>query len=84
MINNNDSFDFIYVDGSHKALDCYIDLFLSWQLLNKGGILVIDDYFYFVDSKLESPYESIKKFLEEKTGEYKLLYLGYRVFLEKL
>jgi hypothetical protein len=84
MINNNDSFDFIYVDGSHKALDCYIDLFLSWQLLNKGGILVIDDYFYFVDSKLESPFEAVNRFLEEKKGEYNVLFSGYRVFLEKL
>lgn len=84
MVNNKESFDFIYVDGSHKALDCYIDVFLSWQLLNKGGIIAIDDYFYFVEDKLESPYEGVKKFLEERTGEYKVLYLGYRVFLEKL
>jgi len=78
-------FDFIYVDGSHKCIDCYLDLFLSWKLLNKGGILVIDDYLYFVDKDiLESPFQGVNKFLEEKKDQYKTLYFGYRIFLEKL
>jgi predicted O-methyltransferase YrrM/tetratricopeptide (TPR) repeat protein len=84
VIKNQDCFDFIYIDASQKALDCYIDVFLSWKLLNKGGIMAIDDYLYFVDDKLESPYEAVTKFLQETTGEYKVLYSGYRVFLEKL
>lgn len=84
MIKNNELFDFIYVDGSHKAIDCYLDIFLSWKLLNNGGVFVIDDYFYFTDNKLESPFEAVNIFLEEKKGEYNILYSGYRVFLEKL
>jgi predicted O-methyltransferase YrrM len=46
MIINGDMFDFIYVDGSHLCLDVYIDLVLSFKLLNKGGILAIDDFYF--------------------------------------
>ena len=38
------SFDFIYIDGSHLAKDVFIDAALSWNLLKPGGILAFDDY----------------------------------------
>ena len=37
-------YDFVYVDGSHRALDVLVDASLSWQLLAPGGFLVFDDY----------------------------------------
>ncbi len=46
LLLNNERYDFIYVDGSHKCLDCYSDKALSWKLLNVGGILGIDDYLW--------------------------------------
>lgn len=39
-----DSFDFIYVDGSHAAIDVLTDAVLSWGLLRRGGIIIFDDY----------------------------------------
>ncbi|HEX2747682.1 MAG TPA: class I SAM-dependent methyltransferase [Verrucomicrobiales bacterium] len=38
------SFDFIYIDGSHLAKDVFIDAALSWSLLKPGGIIAFDDY----------------------------------------
>ena len=38
------SFDFIYVDGSHLAKDVFIDAALCWNLLKPGGIIAFDDY----------------------------------------
>jgi Methyltransferase domain len=38
------SFDLVYVDGSHLALDVIIDAALSWQLLRERGIVIFDDY----------------------------------------
>jgi hypothetical protein len=84
MINNKDNFDFIYVDGSHKCIDCYLDIFLSWKLLNKGGILAIDDYTYNNTDVINSPFESVNKFLSENVGKYNILHSGYRIFLEKI
>jgi len=80
----NLTFDFIYIDGSHKCIDCYLDMFFSWKLLNIGGILAVDDYLYHIEDKIESPFEAINKFLNENKGNYNLLYSGYRIFLEKI
>jgi len=72
------------VDGSHLLLDCYSDLVLSWSVLEKNGILCIDDYTYKIDSMLESPFEAVNHFLIRYEGKYKLLHKGYRVFLQKI
>jgi predicted O-methyltransferase YrrM len=39
-----ESFDIIYVDGSHASRDVLEDAILSWRLLKDGGILIFDDY----------------------------------------
>jgi predicted O-methyltransferase YrrM len=86
FIRDDRKFDFIYVDGSHLMLDCYTDLVLSWQILEQGGILAIDDYLYKSDEGdvLQSPYEGVNHFLKLFEGIYKVLDIGYRVFLEKI
>jgi predicted O-methyltransferase YrrM len=42
----NESFDLIYVDGSHELLDVITDAALSWPLLASGGLMIFDDYRY--------------------------------------
>jgi len=87
MIKTNDKYDFVYVDGSHLALDCFADLILSWELLNKRGIMAIDDYLYNYEpnnGNFESPHEGINRFFKKYEGKYKILHMGYRVFLEKV
>lgn len=39
-----ESFDVIYVDGSHTEADTLMDLVLSFGLLKRGGALLVDDY----------------------------------------
>ena len=82
--NINFKFDLIYVDGSHLLLDSYLDIILSWRMLNNGGILIIDDVNYNLNSILESPHEGVKYFLEKYKTKYKILNYDYRLFLEKL
>ena len=84
MVVKNNMYDFIYIDGSHLLLDCYLDLILSWKLLEKGGILAIDDYNYKMDSVLDSPFEAVNHFLKKYENEIKILHKEYRVFLQKL
>ena len=76
-------FDLIYVDGSHRLLDCYSDLILSWELLEQNGMLIIDDYLFNKNYILESPYEAVNEFLEKYKNKYTLLHKNYRVFLLK-
>jgi hypothetical protein len=84
FIRDGSTFDFIYVDGSHLLLDCYSDLVLAWIILEKNGIIAIDDYTYKVESMLDSPFEAVNHFLKRYEGKYKLLHKGYRVFLQKI
>ena len=86
FIKDNVFFDFIYIGGSHLLLDCYSDLVLSWQILERGGILAIDDYLYKKDDPniLNSPYQAVNHFLKVFENKYKLLSITYRVFLEKI
>ena len=86
LINNNHFFDFIYVDASHKAFDCYSDMVLSWKLLNKNGILGIDDYLYKINENdnLDRPHEAVNHFLEKYKDEYELINKNYRVFIKKI
>jgi hypothetical protein len=84
FLKDGSTFDFIYVDGSHLLLDCYSDLVLAWIILEKNGILCIDDYTYKVESMLDSPFEAVNHFLKHYEGKYKLLHKGYRVFLQKI
>jgi predicted O-methyltransferase YrrM len=84
MVVKNNMYDFIYIDGSHLLLDCYLDLILSWKLLEKGGILAIDDYTYKMDSVIDSPFEAVNHFLKKYENEIKILHKEYRVFLQKL
>ena len=44
---NRDSFDFIYIDGSHLAKDVLVDAVLAWDLLKPGGYIIFDDYNWY-------------------------------------
>ena len=87
LVKSDMIYDFIYVDGSHRCLDVYLDLFLSWKLLKKGGVLAIDDYMYHYNKTKEQPYEypleAVNQFLRDIEGKYLLIDKDYRVFLEK-
>jgi predicted O-methyltransferase YrrM len=41
------SFDVIYIDGSHEKRDVLEDAILAWRLLKDGGVLIFDDYLIF-------------------------------------
>jgi len=36
-------FDLIYIDGSHIFEDVLVDFYFAWQLLNIGGVVLMDD-----------------------------------------
>ena len=46
LIHHELIFDFIYVDGSHRAKDVLADAVMSWMLLKKGGLMIFDDYLW--------------------------------------
>lgn len=89
LIRNNEKFDFVYVDGSHKCLDCYMDMVLGWKLLERGGVLAVDDVLYhydrvFAGETLEYPLRGKEHFMEKYKGQYEVISDSYRLFLVKL
>ncbi len=43
LIENNEKFEFIFIDGNHRFDDVIVDFYLSDQLLRPGGLIVLDD-----------------------------------------
>jgi predicted O-methyltransferase YrrM len=87
LIREDMQYDFIYVDGSHKTFDVYLDLFLAWQLLSRKSVLAIDDYLFNTGKSkelpYEYPYEAVNQFLKDIDGQYTMIDKDYRVFIEK-
>lgn len=58
-----ESFDFIYVDGSHQARHVLMDATMAWNLLKVGGVMVFDDYEWgFGEARYGRPRPAIDAF----------------------
>ena len=80
-----DSFDLIYVDGSHIAKDTLTDAVLSWQLLKPGGILIFDDYLWRPNESSDTtPHIAIDAFMTAFRDEFEVVLYGYQVALRKV
>jgi predicted O-methyltransferase YrrM len=81
----DERFDFIYVDGSHHALDVIVDAALSWSLLDDGGVLVFDDYSWdpWKDDPLRTPRPAVDAFLTLVQGRFTLEFTGYQLGIRK-
>jgi predicted O-methyltransferase YrrM len=84
-----ESFDIIYVDGSHSADDVLADAVLSWELLKVGGVLLLDDY-WWVGPENERPFPeelrpgpAIDAFITAYRNEIEILHRAYQVVLRK-
>ena len=80
LVVEQKQFDFIYVDGSHKCLDVYLDACLAWKLLKPGGYIVFDDYLFNTGDLLGSPKEAIDHFMREHSGT--VVFKDYRVCIK--
>jgi predicted O-methyltransferase YrrM len=80
-----EQYDFIYVDGDHKASSVIEDAILSFHLLKKGGIMIFDDYLWFQMKKfIDNPKVAIDAFLEIYADKITILYKNHQVIIEKL
>lgn len=80
-----DNYDFIYIDGSHVAVDVLEDAVLAWRLLKEGGRLTFDDYeWQEASDPLLLPRMAIDAFLSIYKGRYNLICKSYQVTVEKI
>jgi len=80
-----DSFDIIYIDGSHDAADCHEDAVLAWRLLKNGGILIFDDYLYNANAfvAVDKPKIAIDTFLGLFGNHFDVIHSDWQLILKK-
>lgn len=77
-------FDFIYVDGSHRASDVMIDAVFGWERLKAGGVMIFDDFFWrFYGDEQNNPCVAVCAFIRLKRREMEVVRVGRQVQLRK-
>ena len=78
-------FDWLYIDGSHRADDTLLDAELAWRLANEGAIIIFDDYLWdFLPQ--DSPYHpksGIDAFMMLHKNEIEVISSGYQMVIRK-
>lgn len=78
------TFDFIYIDGSHHALNVLMDAVAGWRLLKPRGIMMFDDYLWQIDDPPATrPQMAIDLFLSGFEPELEILHHGEQVIVRK-
>lgn len=81
------TFDVIYIDGSHEASDVLTDAVLCWPLLKPDGILIFDDYRWVClkgpRNRLKQPKPAVDAFIDLFSEQLRVLSKGRQVFVRK-
>lgn len=83
------SFDIIYVDGSHTADDVLADAVLAWPLLREGGLMIFDDYDWTGRTNASPlplellPLMAIDAFITAYRNEIDVLHHDYQVIVRR-
>ncbi len=81
---NQKTYNFIYVDGSHHPNDLMLDLKESIKVLEKNGILWIDDYGSNYSVNSVSPKDVVDEFYKSECDSLTRIHSGYQVAFKKL
>jgi predicted O-methyltransferase YrrM len=77
-------FDFIYIDGSHKAPDVLTDACMAWPLLKLEGLMVFDDYMWGNPrDALHRPKIAIDAFTTIFGETAEIVHMGYQLVVRK-
>lgn len=82
---HKNSFDFIYIDGSHKTEDVKLDSLFSYSLIRDRGIIVFDDYLWRDPNNIKCddvPMPAIDFFLDKYKEEVNILHKGWQLIVE--
>lgn len=76
-----ESFDVAYVDGSHEEDDVLADVVMSFLLLRRGGLLLVDDY---ANPAFPGIRRAVDKFASSFSGRIRSVFCGYQVHFLKV
>jgi len=86
-----ESFDVIYIEGSHTADDVLENIVLAWRLLKPNGLMLLDDYLYTGSADADGsvtppellPRPAIDAFISAFRNSVKVVHKGYQVGIRK-
>jgi predicted O-methyltransferase YrrM len=78
--NNNKTYNFIYIDGSHEIDFIKRDMENSFNCLEQNGIMWMDDYLGGDGIQIKNTMDT---FLEKNKGQYEVIYTGYQLAIKK-
>jgi len=83
QLSKVDSFDYIYIDGSHNGIDIFNDALASFKILNVGGIIIFDDITNIYKEIEVQPHDAFEKFYSLYKKKIKILYLKNIAVIKK-
>lgn len=78
---NKKTYNFIYIDGCHKPDYIKRDMENSFNILEKNGIMWMDDYRGGDGIQIKN---TMDDFLKKYIGKYDLIHTGYQLAIKKL
>lgn len=78
------TYNFIYIDGDHSAIQTAIDGLNAFNVLEEGGILAFDDFLWHSSQgSFYEPKIGIRSFLRVTSSRSRILHLGRQVWIIK-
>jgi beta-1,4-mannosyl-glycoprotein beta-1,4-N-acetylglucosaminyltransferase len=78
--NNKETYNFIYIDGSHETDLIKKDMENSFKCLEKNGIMWMNDYGGGESNRIK---KVMDKILDKYSGQYILIHKGYQIAIKK-
>jgi predicted O-methyltransferase YrrM len=81
-----EQYDFIYIDGSHRAADVLEDAVLSFRLLKVGGLIIFDDYAWNGGgpAEFDNPRRGVDAFYHAYRSQLGLVHISYQAIYERV
>jgi len=84
----NKKFDIIFIDGNHTSPFVITDAVFSWYLLNRGGIMIFDDYLWgnpvAKGKPTLSPKLAIDSFINIFSDYIEIIYSAHRKAIKRI
>ena len=77
---NNQTYNFIYIDGCHEPAFIKRDMENAFNVLEQNGIMWMDDYGGGDGIQIKN---TMNEFLEKYRGQYELIHAGYQLAIKK-